>query len=133
MFSKCLNILVESRQIVSHLPTKSFSFLNKKENIVLDTLPKKVRKDDIFPDVETMLIFILSYMKNNPLQQTHAAAFNMTQPQSNLWIHLLKKILNSALEKANCLPCRDVDTLNKLLKEGQNILIDATERPIPRP
>jgi hypothetical protein len=28
---------------------------------------KKHRKDDVFPDIETMLIFILSYMKNNPL------------------------------------------------------------------
>ncbi|MEI6751969.1 MAG: transposase family protein [Paludibacter sp.] len=47
------------------------------------------------------LIFILSYIKNNPLQQAHAASFNMNQPQANLWIHLLKKILNTTLEKAN--------------------------------
>ena len=94
---------------------------------------KTKRKDSIFPDTETMLIFILSFMKNNPLQQTHAAAFNMSQPQVNLWIHLLKNILNTALAKSNCLPCRDVETLNKLLIEGQDILIDATERPIPRP
>jgi hypothetical protein len=62
---------------------------------------KKQRKDNVFPDIETMLIFILSYMKNNPLQQTHAVAFNMNQPQTNLWIHLLKKVLNTTLEKAN--------------------------------
>jgi hypothetical protein len=94
---------------------------------------KTKRKDSAFPDVQTMLIFILSYMKNNPLQQTHAAAFHMTQPQANLWIHLLKNILNKALASSKCLPCRDVETLNKLLIEGQDILIDATERPIPRP
>ncbi|MFT3751735.1 MAG: transposase family protein [Paludibacter sp.] len=80
-----------------------------------------------------MLIFILSYMKNNPLQQAHAAAFNMNQPQANLWIHLLKNILNTTLEKANCIPCRTVNALNKLLVEGQDILIDGTERPILRP
>lgn len=94
---------------------------------------KKQRKDDVFPDIETMLIFILSYMKNNPLQQAHAAAFNMNQPQTNLWIHLLKKVLNNTLENANCIPCRTVDALNKLLVEGQDILIDGTERPILRP
>ena len=33
---------------------------------------KKQRKEDVFPDIETMFIFILSYMKNNPLQQAHA-------------------------------------------------------------
>jgi len=94
---------------------------------------KRQRKDGVFPDIETMLIFILSYMKNNPLQQAHAAAFNMNQPQSNLWIHLLKKILNNTLENADCIPCRTVDALNKLLVEGQDILIDGTERPILRP
>jgi Helix-turn-helix of DDE superfamily endonuclease len=94
---------------------------------------KKQRKDDVFPDIETMLIFILSYMKNNPLQQAHAASFNMNQPQANQWIHLLKKILNTTLEKANCIPCRTVDALNKLLVEGQDVLIDGTERPILRP
>ena len=94
---------------------------------------KKYRKDDVFPDIETMLIFILSYLKNNPLQQAHAATFNMNQPQANLWIHLLKRILNNTLEKANCIPCRTVDALNKLLVEGQDILIDGTERPILRP
>jgi hypothetical protein len=40
---------------------------------------KKQRKDDVFPDIETMLIFILSYMKNNPLQQAYATSFNMNQ------------------------------------------------------
>ena len=92
--------------------------------------PKKYRKDDIFPDIETMLIFILSYMKNNPLQQTHASAFGMTKPQCNVWIHFLTKILSATLEKVNCLPCRDIESLNKLLQNGQNILIDGTERPI---
>lgn len=72
-------------------------------------------------------------MKDNPLQQAHAATFNMNQPQVNLWILLLKKILNNTQEKANCIPCRTVDALNKLLVEGQTILIDGTERPILRP
>ncbi|MDD3078092.1 MAG: hypothetical protein PHH37_03185 [Paludibacter sp.] len=67
-------------------------------------------------------------MKNNPLQQAHAAVFNMNQPQANLWIYLLKKILNNTLEKANCIPCRTVDALNKLLAEGQDIFIDGTEQ-----
>jgi len=94
---------------------------------------KRQRKDGVFPEIETRLIFILSYMKNNPLQQAHAAAFNMNQPQANQWIHLLKNVLNTPLEKANCIPCRTVDALNKLLVEGQDVLIDGTERPILRP
>ena len=94
---------------------------------------KIYRKDSIFPDTESMLVFILSFMKNNPLQQAHAFSFKMSQPQANLWIHLLKKTLNSSLDKSHSLPCRDLDSLNKLLNEGQDILIDGSERPIPRP
>jgi hypothetical protein len=37
------------------------------------------------------------------------------------------------LEKANCIPCKTVDALNKLLVEGQDVLIDGTERPVLRP
>lgn len=99
----------------------------------LPKMYKKQRKDDVFPDIETMLIFILSYMKNNPLQLAHASAFNMNQPQANLWIHLLQNVLNTTQGKANCIPSRTVDALNKLLVEGQDILINGTERPILRP
>lgn len=95
--------------------------------------PPKPRKDRAFPDVESMLVFILSYLKNNPLQQTHAAMFGLTQPQANLWIHLTREILLTCLKDADCLPCRDIESLNKLLKQGQDILIDGSERPIPRP
>lgn len=41
---------------------------------------KKQREDDVFPGIEIMLIFILSYMKNNLLLQAHAATFKMNQP-----------------------------------------------------
>src|ERR1035437_6295991 len=95
--------------------------------------PKKARKDEAFSDSATMLIFILSYLKNNPLQETHASAFGMNQPQANNWIHLLKKMLRDTLQKADCLPCRDVESLNKILQGGQKILVDANERPIPHP
>ena len=59
--------------------------------------------------------------------------FGMSQPQANLWIHLLKRILLKTLKASKCLPCRDFDTLQKYLQQGQDVLIDATERPIPRP
>ncbi|MDP4239530.1 MAG: hypothetical protein Q8904_08695 [Bacteroidota bacterium] len=57
----------------------------------------------------------------------------MNQSQANLWIHLLKKILNNALEKANYILCKSVYALNKSPVEEQDILIAGTERPILRP
>ena len=90
-------------------------------------------KNHVFEDTQSMLVFILYYLKNNPLQQAHAASFGMSQPQANLWIHLLKGILLKALQAAKSLPCRDFDSLQKLLEQGQDILLDGSERPIPRP
>ncbi|HEY5536127.1 MAG TPA: transposase family protein [Ignavibacteria bacterium] len=34
-------------------------------------------------------MFLLIYLKTNPLQEHHAASFGITQPQANILIHLL--------------------------------------------
>jgi hypothetical protein len=67
------------------------------------------------------------------LQESQAAMFGMNQPQANVWIHLLKRILLKALKASKSLPCRDFESLQKFLEEGQDVLIDGSERPIPRP
>ena len=57
----------------------------------------------------------------------------MNQPQANVWVHLLKRILQEALQISKSLPCRDFESLQKLLREGQDVFIDGSERPVPRP
>jgi hypothetical protein len=50
------------------------------------------------------------------LQESQAAMFGMSQPQTNLWIHLLKSVLLQSLQASKSLPCRDFDSLkNKAL------------------
>jgi hypothetical protein len=95
--------------------------------------PPRVYKNKVFSETRDMLVFILYYLKNNPLQEALAAMFGMNQPQANLWVHLLKNILQQSLDASNSLPCRDFESLQKLLREGQDIFIDGSERPIPRP
>jgi hypothetical protein len=95
--------------------------------------PPRVYKNKVFSDTRDMLVFILYYLKNNCLQEALAAMFGMNQPQANLWIHLLKNILLQTLEEAHTLPYRDFDSLQKVLQEGQDIFIDGSERPVPRP
>ncbi|MDR1155624.1 MAG: transposase family protein, partial [Bacteroidales bacterium] len=80
-----------------------------------------------------MLVFILYYLKNNCLQESQAAMFGMSQPQANAWIHLLKNVLVESLQASKSLPCRDFESLQKFLQAGQDVLIDGTERPVPRP
>jgi len=95
--------------------------------------PPRVYRNKVFEDTQSMLVFILYYLKNNCLQESQAAMFGMNQPQANVWIHLLKSILLNALNATNSLPCRDFETLQKILQEGQDVFIDGTERSVPRP
>ena len=95
--------------------------------------PPRTYKNKVFEDTQSMLVFILYYLKNNCLQESQAAMFGMNQPQANFWIHLLKSILLKTLRASKSLPCRDFETLQKLLEEGQDIFIDGSERPVPRP
>jgi hypothetical protein len=105
-----------------------FTIMNKER-----IRPPRQYKNKAFEDTESMLVFMLFYLKTNSLQETLAAMFGMNQPQANTWIHLLKKILMTALQQAKSLPCRDFDSLQKYLHAGQDILLDGSERPIPRP
>lgn len=57
------------------------------------------RTDSILPKVSDKLFFVLIYLKTNPLQEQHAASFQMTQPQANILIHLLSDILRKTLKQ----------------------------------
>ena len=95
--------------------------------------PRRTYRNKVFEDTQSMLVFILYYLKNNCLQESQAAMFGMNQPQANFWIHLLKFILLKALKASKSLPCRDFESLQKFLHQGQDVFIDGSERPIPRP
>lgn len=76
---------------------------------------------------DMQLFFILSYIKNNPTQEYHAASFGLTQDWANRWIHLLIPVLNQALAKYA--PAR-MPVPQSI--EDERIVIDATERPVQR-
>ena len=92
------------------------------------------------PSVEDRLFFILVYLKNNPLQEYHAACFDMEQKQCNRFIHVLYSILEQSLREAGVMPADNQKKLSNILKalsedreEVPVLLHDGTEREIPRP
>jgi hypothetical protein len=91
------------------------------------------RKTSKIPLISDKLLFILSYLKNNPLQEYHGTMFAMTQPQCNVWIHLLADILRKTLKQLGELPDRNYARVQYLVGDLENVLIDGTERPIQRP
>lgn len=84
------------------------------------------------PATADKLLFILSYLKNNPLQEYHAACFGMTQPQANALIHLFSEILLKTLKRLGDLPEENHLRLIHTLKPYADVILDGTERPIER-
>ena len=60
----------------------------------------------LLSQMEDKLLFILVYQKTNPLQTMHGLHFNLSQPQSNYWIHRLLPVLQRALAAVDMAPER---------------------------
>ncbi len=91
------------------------------------------RRTSVLPRAYNKLLFILLYLKTFPLQELHAATFDMLQPQANKWIHLLAGILRRTLKRLGTLPDRNAEKLEWLLQGCLDVLLDGSERPVQRP
>lgn len=80
------------------------------------------------------LFFVLVYLKQNPLQHYHGFTFEMSQGKVSQWLKVLLPIFEQALHRLQMLPSRDPSHLYLSLRllAGQVLLLDATERAIPR-
>lgn len=99
-----------------------------------------IYKSSPLPTIEDRLFFILVYLKNNPLQEYHAACFGMDQQHCNNFIHVLQHILDQCLHDADVMPADNQKQFSEILQvlstkhEASAVLIhDGTEREIPRP
>jgi hypothetical protein len=86
--------------------------------------------------VADQLLFILVYQKTNPLQTMHGLHFNLSQPQTNSWIHHLLPVVQDALASLGMQPEREASRVSSshLALEGvPDLVIDGTERRRQRP
>jgi DDE superfamily endonuclease len=86
--------------------------------------------------MEDKLLFILAYQKTNPLQTMHGLQCELSQPQTNYWIHHLFPVLQRALAALAVAPERDASWVapSPLALEGApEGVIDGTERRRQRP
>jgi hypothetical protein len=67
------------------------------------------------PTMADKLLFILTYVKQNPIREIQGQLFGMSQSNANRWIHLLHPVLNQALADQDLLPARTADELAALL------------------
>ena len=88
------------------------------------------------PHMEDKLLFILVFQKTNPLQTMHGLQFQLSQPQTNYWIHHLLPVLQRALAALGVAPERDasrVATSALALEGAPDLALDGTERRRQRP
>ena len=68
------------------------------------------------PSAADRLLFILTYLKQNAIQQVHGQLFGMSQPNVSKWVRLLLDILEVALADQNLLPTRTAAELTTYLQ-----------------
>jgi hypothetical protein len=91
------------------------------------------------------LLFILTYLKQNPIQEVQGQLFGMSQSNANKWIHLLHGVLNHALADQELLPARTAAEFAAMFKtqatDGRSttplfgmmaLNVQSTARPIPK-
>ena len=54
------------------------------------------------PTPADRLLFILTYLKQNAIQEVHGQLFGMSQPNVSKWVRLLLEILEDALGARAC-------------------------------
>lgn len=81
------------------------------------------------------LLFILVYVHLYPIQEVQGVLFSLGQSQASDWAIRLLPVLSVALGYEVALPARPPATAEALAAQCPDLvfLVDATERPIPRP
>ena len=88
------------------------------------------------PQMDDKLLFILVYQQTNPLQTMHGLQCELSQPQTNYWMHHLLPVLQHALAALGVAPERDasrVVTSPLALEGAPDRVLDGTERRRQRP
>jgi DDE superfamily endonuclease len=67
------------------------------------------------PTPQDRLLFILVYLKTNPLQVVQGQLFGLPQNKANQWIHTLLPVLQQALRKLRDTPARSMEELAQRL------------------
>jgi Helix-turn-helix of DDE superfamily endonuclease len=106
------------------LPHFEHAFLAYMEDHTIDGQPRTNRRYSTYdtsplPTMADKLLFMLTYLKQNPIQEVQGQLFGMSQAHANTWIHLLHTVLNQALAQQELLPARTAGELATLLTSKQ--------------
>src|SRR5688572_3040463 len=106
------------------LPYFEHAYVAYMHDYTIDGQPRTSRRYSTYetcplPTMADKLLFILTYVKQNPIQEVQGQLFGMSQSHANKWIHLLHTVLNQALAQQELLPARTAGELATLLTSKQ--------------
>jgi Helix-turn-helix of DDE superfamily endonuclease len=106
------------------------------------TLDGKLRNKPCFAEhgnallkgTDAKLLFLLTYLKTNPLQQQQGLTFGISQPRVSQVKDTLLRVLNQTLGRRGLLPVRNGEELAQRLADHpyKVFAYDGLERSIPR-
>ena len=114
------------------LPVFEKEFVDRMKKFRLDGKPRIGRKYQTYsncplPTAEDRLLFILVYLKNNPLQVIQGELFGMPQNKANQWIHTLLPTLLTTLRSLGDAPARSLKELAQQL--SHHVMLDPASSP----
>jgi Helix-turn-helix of DDE superfamily endonuclease len=131
------------------LPPFERAFVTYMQDRTMDGQPRTSRRYSTcdncpLPTLADKLLFILTYLKQHPIQEVQGQLFEMSQSNANKWIHVLHPVLNQALADQELLPARTAAEFAAMFEthstEGKSTRlfgmmvpnVRSTARPIPR-
>ena len=115
------------------LPTFEKAFQAHMAKWRLDGKPRTKRSYTTYencplPTAEDRLLFVLSYVKGNPLQSNHGVLFGMAQGKTNRWLHTLLPVLRATFRNLGVAPARSIQELATRL---EGAVVDTDEKVLP--
>lgn len=103
------------------LPHFEQAFETYMQDRTIDGQPRTSRRYSTYdtcplPTLADKLLFILIYLKQNPIQEVQGQLFGMSQSNANKWIHVLHPVLNQALADQELLPARTAEAFAAMFK-----------------
>jgi hypothetical protein len=132
------------------LPPFEQAFVTYMQDRTIDGQPRTSRRYSTYgtcplPTMADKLLFILTYLKQNPIQEVQGQLFGMSQSNANKWIHVLHPVLNQALADQELLPARTAEEFAAMFEthsaDGSSstplfgmmaLNVRSTARPIPK-
>jgi len=115
-----------AQEFTALLPLFEHALAAYLQDHTIDGQPRTSRRYSTYdncplPTIADKLLFILTYVKQKPIQEVQGQLFGMSQSNANKWIHLLQTVLNQALAHQERLPARNADDVAVMRAAKQTV------------